>query len=123
MKKYKDFLFENEDIYLQIDNKYKELYHSIRLFVIKNVLTTRSIEFSRDEDNELLKKRNSSKFKKYYNQIDNIFKERFEKNIDNLDKFMQSPEYKIYHNMIQEILNKKQPSTSNQPNIQSVQAK
>ena len=128
MKKYNNFILESDENYeSQIDDNYKKLSTEVKTFIINNVVTERGLNFSKDTDDQLIKKRikdnYKEKYKEYLDDIDKIFKSRFEdKSIDDLKLLLKKNDYKIYHNLISNIL-KFKVSNSNQQSKQMNQPK
>jgi hypothetical protein len=104
MKKYNQYLEESK----VFETNFEELDQKIKNVMINNVITNRGLNFKKDSDEELLKKRKSEKWSEYYKDIDNIFKLRFEKDKDNvLQSKLNNSDYKPYHKMIRNILLKR----------------
>jgi len=87
MKKYNEFISENwkeqavdaqivQDEVDDIDSKFQEFKNNVKNFISNNFITQRGLDFKRDTDEILEKKRKQEKFREYWNQIDKILQDR-----------------------------------------------
>lgn len=115
MKKYREFLFENDQPNLLI-NKADKLKSELRAVIISNVFTQRSISFSRDEINQLIKKRRDDRFKdnkEYLKDINMNIIKKLEKedqakkvSIIDLEYLLNEPDFQEYKDFIQQIIDR-----------------
>ena len=120
MRKFNNFIkesnIESSDIKM-FDDKLKK----VRNFLYKNLITTRSLEFDRDDLITLIDKLNQDKFKEYSNNIDKQIKIRISNyDINKLNLLLKNKKVEKYWNYINNLINQKSNADINTDNSTKV---